>query len=370
MTGAREVLAKRLRKQAASCAALGSPLYEHLLHRSADDVEAGGPALRILEGHAFLAPGLAIALRFMGAVHRLVLVGEAPELARFYPSVGGVMGDPDGAWGAFRSVLEERRAQIQRSLDHLVQTNEVGRSGALLGGFLEVARQTELPLRCLEIGASAGLNLRWDAFRYRFGSSAWGPEGSPVVLDVFDPAPELDQAAEVVTRAGCDPDPIDPNSKEGRLTLSSYVWADQTERWTRLQRAIEVAARVPATVDQASAGDWAEDRLADLPAGAATVLYHSIVWQYLQPEEQRQVVEALDEAGARATDHAPVAWLRMEPPGVAVAAVREGRQAPDFTKGAAPAEELAQVHLTLWPGGETRLVGRSGYHGYPVRWLG
>jgi hypothetical protein len=33
-------------------------------------------------------------------------------------------------------------------------------------------------------------------------------------------------------------------------------------------------------------------------------------------------------------------------------------------------EPSAAVTLTLWPGGETRLLGRAGFHGAWVRWSG
>ena len=39
----------------------------------------------------------------------------------------------------------------------------MSRSSALIGGYLLVARETGLPLRVLETGASAGLNLRWNS---------------------------------------------------------------------------------------------------------------------------------------------------------------------------------------------------------------
>ena len=50
----------------------------------------------------------------------------------------------------------------------------MGPVGALLGGFLEVAHRTKLPLRILEVGASAGLNLNWDRYRYESTDGAWG----------------------------------------------------------------------------------------------------------------------------------------------------------------------------------------------------
>ena len=60
------------------------------------------------------------------------------------------------------------------------QTNEVLRSAALLGGFLTVAEETGLPLRCLELGSSAGLNQSWDAYGYRLGAD--GPARRPGLI--------------------------------------------------------------------------------------------------------------------------------------------------------------------------------------------
>src|SRR5206468_409136 len=100
----------------------------------------------------------ALALRLMAAVHRLVLEGKAPGLAPFYPSVGGT-GPPGEAWPAFVSTLEAHPDEVIAGAARPCQTNEVGRSAALLLGFLEVARWKGLPFRLLELGASAGLNL-------------------------------------------------------------------------------------------------------------------------------------------------------------------------------------------------------------------
>jgi len=337
-----------LRLQAEWCTRLGSPLYGVLCARAADDVEAGGPVAVVLAGHEDDRRASALALRLMGAVHRLVLAGEAPGLARHYPSVGGD-GQAAGAWPAFRALLEERCDEVRTLVERGVQTNEVGRAAALAPGFLTVARETGLPLRILEMGTSAGLNLRWDHFRYETGEQAWGDARSPVVLrGAWETSvPPFDATATVVERAGCDPSPVDPITEEGRLTLMSYVWPDQRERFALLRGAIEVACRVPADVERASAVGWLPTRLAAARPGVATVVFHSIALQYLDRSSRERALGAIADAGRRATADAPVAWLRMEPGG-----------------------EQAEVRLTVWPGGSERLVAATGFHGRPVRWLG
>jgi hypothetical protein len=342
-------LAWLLRLQADGCAHMGSRLYGALLGAAADDVEAGGPAWAVLADH--VAPGRAdaLALRLMAAVHRLVLLRQAPALALHYPSVGGTAADPDAACEAFLDLLAARTADVRERVALPCQTNEVGRTAALVGGFLDTAAATGLPLRILELGASAGLNLRWDRFRYGGGGATWGPAGSPVDLTGLwrIPPPVPDAAVEVVERRGCDLAPVDPTSPEGRLSLSASVWADQPHRFARLRGGLAVAADVPAPVDRASVHDWARGQLADPPSGCATVVFHSIVEEYLGGAVRRDLHAAIAEAGARATARTPLAWLRLEP----VTALREHA-----------------VTLTTWPGGRARELARCGAHGDGVVW--
>lgn len=289
----------------------------------------------VLQGHEDDPGPSVVALRLLGAVHRLVLRGDAPELAAHYPSVGGRPGDP---WPAFVAVLRTHRAELRRLVENPVQTNEPGRCVALLAGFLEVARVTSLPLQLLEVGASAGLSLRFDRYRYELGDERWGPADSPLVIRsrLAGGRPPLATPIEIASRAGCDPRPVDPRTEEGRLTLTSYVWPDQVERLERLRAALAVAREVEAPVERAGAADWVEARLAEPAPDTATVVFHSIVMQYMTDEERERFERAV-----RSHD---VAWLRME-----------------------PAAEAADVRLML--GGEDRLVARAGYHGDFVEWL-
>lgn len=339
-----------LQVQAAACRMLGSDLYARLLSAVAEDVRAGGAAWTVLQPHATREQSDALALRFMAAVHRLVLTGQVPALAAYYPSAGGDRSGA-GAGDALQFALRDHAATLTRDVALPCQTNEVGRCAALVGGFLTVAANTGLPLRLLEVGASAGLNLRWDRYSYAdtSGAPAWGDPASLVQLRghwEIDPA-LLATRVRVAQRRGCDPRPIEVTSAEGQLALTSSVWADQPARFERLRGALEIAQREPAAVEQARASDWLPARLAEDAAGTATVVYHSVVEQYMSAAERREMRAALSAAGARATPDAPLYWLRMEP------------------------EHLLRamtVRLTCWPAGDEQLLATAGAHGDPVRW--
>jgi len=340
---AQETIAGQLQWQADACRMIGSPLYAGLMERAADDVRAGGPTAEILRGHEDDPRFSVLGLRLLGAVNRLVLTGKEPALAEAYASARVTE-----AWERLRDVLRRNSAELRDSLVRPVQTNEVGRCAALLFGFLTVAGETGLPLRLLEVGASAGLNLRWDRFAYAADGFAWGAMDSPLRLEfeLEGEVPALPAAVEVAARRGCDANPIDATTPEGRLTLLSFVWPDQPERIARVEAALEIASREPVTLDRETASTWARRMLAEATPGRATVIYHSIVSQYLSDDERTALFDGIREAGERATAAAPLAWLRME-----------------------PADDRAKLELTAWPGGEDRLLARVGYHGTPVELL-
>jgi hypothetical protein len=345
-TRARGILAQRLQRQASWCDDLGSPLYGSLLRSAADDLNSEGAVWRVVAGFENEDGQSALALRLMGSVHRLVLMGRLPNLALRYPSVGGD-GDARAAWPAFRHALVERQAEIRELLPRGCQTNEVGRSAALLGGFLEVARRTGKRLRILELGASAGFNLRWDSYRYESGDDGWGHHESPVRFEhSFEVAPPLDGHVELVGRKGCDIDPIDPTSPDGSLTLRSFVWADQNDRFRLLEGAIAVARQVPVEVERVDAATFLERELASSRTGVATVVFHSVFMQYVDADGRRRIQSAIESAAARASRDGPLAYLRME-----------------------PGAQTFEVRLTTWPGGGDELLALSRAHGTGVRWL-
>lgn len=349
-------LAARFRWQATRAVVRDAPLMVGLLNRVADDLEQGGALTRPLLGRADEPRGWVLPLRLMAAVHRLVLTGAAEELRAVYPSADRGVADAAEVWPAFAGVLGDHAGEIDRLLDRPLQTNEVGRCAALLVGFAAVTAEHALPLATLELGASAGLNLHWDRFRYDWAGGGFGPEDATVRLSGFD-APVAIGAGRppvVVARAGCDLAPLDPADAETRLTLRSCVWADQLDRLVRLEAALDVARAHAVPVERADAADWLERRLGSRRAGATTVVYQSIVDQYLSADVRARIVAVLEAVGATATPAAPLAWVRIEPPA-------EAEAADD------PDHGLAEIRVRTWPSGVDRVVGRAGYHGRPTR---
>jgi len=328
-----------------------SPLCIELMRGAADDIDRGGEVATLFDGIP-TPPGSVPQLRLLGALHHIVLSGQAPELAEFYPSAGGSRA-AEGAWPVALAMIHEHREDVRARLGHTVQTNEPGRSAVLFAGLLWLTDRYRRPIRLLELGASAGLNLHFDRYSYVVRGRQLGDRASPLrFLEPWSPPPPIDlEAAEtglrVAARTGCDLAPLDPTREEDRLTLLSYIWPDELDRIDRLRAALEVAMRDPIPVVAARASEWLPGAIAGRDDGELTVVWHSVFRQYLEPEEW----EALDEVFRSAADGLPdgrLVWLSMEP-------ARDHTAALQLTLRDRPDEP------------ETRLAW-CGDHGLPIQW--
>lgn len=336
-------------RQARACTALGSPFTARLCQLAAARLDTSDAVFRTIltwPGDTS-ARGDALPLRFAGALHALVLSDQDADLQAVYPPHDVT---DDDLWNAITKTTGRHAPFILERLTSAPQTNEIRRSAVLLPGFLTITARFGLPLDLAEIGASAGLNLQWDKYQHRLGGIEWGDEASAVHLapDWQGPNPPIAEI-EVRQRLGCDLNPLDPTSADDRLRLMSYVWADQRDRMERLTAALAIAAPAPPTVERADALSWLPRVLARPTEGAVRVIYHSVAWQYLPPDDQAEGEAIITEAGSRATPEAPLARLAME--------------ADDKTDGAA-------ITLQIWPGGERQDLGRADFHGRWVKWKG
>lgn len=340
-----------LRTQAEACGHLGSPMYAELLRALASDAEAGGPTARVLRGHEDDPGPSGLALRLAGSVHRLVLAGVTAELTPYYPSVGGAW--TSAGVDAVLAFLDGRGDEVRPLLGQAPQTNEIGRAAALLGGLLRLVERWPLPVRLFEIGSSGGLNLHPDRIRYTDDAGgSWGPQDSPVVLESAwnGRSLPLDGRVVILERGGSDMSPVDVTTEDGRLTLASYVWPDMTARHARLAGAVELARRRPVDVEESDAASYVE-RLA-LEPGAVTVLWHSVMWQYMPSGQQERVLARLADLGASAHADAPLVHLFAEP-----------------TRRTPADDHRFWVVSESWPGGgEREFLGTMFPLGIPVTW--
>jgi hypothetical protein len=332
---------------------LGSPFMARLMARAAEQIERGGTIAAAIGDWPGDPNVDALPLRFAGALHALVLAGADAELAALYPP-RGESEDIDRLWRAVEQAVAARPEHFAAYLALPPQTNEVGRSALLLPAFGTVAQATGLPLRLLEIGASAGLNLNWDHYHFDYGAARWGDPTSPVelVCEWRGQPAALPATIAVASRAACDRDPIDLADEAQRQRLRSYIWLDQRARLERLDGAIALARAATIRVERADAADWLEARLAEPAPGAATVLYQSVVLQYLPAPARARIRAMLAAAGARATRQSPLAHVSLE---------------------FAPDSGGYELRLTLWPGGGERTARRLAVthpHGAWLDWLG
>lgn len=301
--------------QAAQCEGR-SALYADLCRQYATDPVAAdivGPD-----------PGWDAPLRLLGGLHYLVLGGEAR------------WDDP----------LAEHREFLRKFVaTQGVQTNEVQRSWVLLPLFLRVAAQTgasEFDL--VELGPSAGLNLVWDRYHYRYEGGTWGPAGSPLRLEGEErrpvPAELLELAPRVRAHIGIDRAPIDVTSEEGARLLRSFVWAGQDERMARLENAMAALREDPPELVR---GDFVEalpEVLAGLPGGGLPVVFQTASFGYLSNEGRDRVRGALEAFGE---EHA-LAFISAGQPRV-------------------PKDDRWGLRLVYWPGGEREFAGHADWHG-------
>ena len=228
-----------------------------------------------------------------GWIATLPLIKQQPNLvfaaARWHdvPAPGpygalrdALLGD-DAAGGAIRATIMARSTQ----------TNEVGRLATLAPVLGLIQQSSGRPLALVEAGASAGLCLFPDRWRYRWHheggtESRPGPAGGVLDCAVTGNPPLPTSAVEVAWRAGIDLNPLDVRDPDAMAWLAGLVWPEQDGRRTRLAQAIGIARDDPPYLVR---GDLLEE-LPDLVHEAAghghPVVFHSAVAAYLEPEDR------------------------------------------------------------------------------------
>jgi hypothetical protein len=296
------------------------------------------------------------------AVHDLLLrdaeAGVDPDpLSRWYPSVSGAPIPEESPWEAFRNFCVSRRESLEPVIANgRTQTCVVHRSAVILPSLacLPVVEAAGGRVGLLEIGPSAGLNLRLDCYGYEYhdrdgGSVVWGAANAEPRLVVEDRGPSpppLPERLEVVARRGLELNPLDLSDPAVVRWLRALIWPEHLQRATTMDAALAHVASIPAEIHQGDATTDIEAHVRALPEGAARVVFATQVFYQIPVEGRRAILDGL----ARASDVAPVDLVLMESSGDGDSLV---------------------THFAFQNGlrGETRKLAHVDSHGRAVTWL-
>lgn len=312
----------------------GSPLYERLALDIAEDPE-------MLAFAALARSEQPQANILFAAVHALLLSGAKHSLADYYPSCGGRRAADGGAYSEFKSFVAREREHLERLIrTRVTNTNEVGRSALLYTAYDVIARETDAPLNIIEIGPSAGLNLNWFRYGYRYAGEAGSPlvrnDGAALILSSElrgQLRPKLArQVPEVRSIIGLELNPVNLSQTQERLWLRALVWPERVDRLKRLDAALAIAEQNPPRIEQGSASADLTKLLDRVPAGPLTITHTLVTYQF-SPEQLAAFELALSNAGR----HRPIYEVGVE---------WDGSHYPisltRYRAGAAQREELAR----------------------------
>ncbi|MDE3722806.1 DUF2332 domain-containing protein [Nocardiopsis sp. N85] len=307
--------------------------------RFAEHYEAGGAA-----SYARIARALATDDEVVGLVLGL------PRGNKRQPNLllGAVrfLGGPVEDWEGFRAwVVEHWGAVREVVLERMTQTNEVRRCAALVPVLGTLAG----PLGLVEVGASAGLCLYPDRYRYSYdGATPIGPLDSPVLLECSTSGgvPVPGRVPEVAWRAGVDLNPLNVADEEDVRWLEALIWpgAQEGVRRARLRAAASVAVADPAPI---VAGDLVEEvagLVSRVPRGVTPVVVHSAVLTYLPVVERERFAALMGEL--------PGHWVSCE----------GWRVFPELEGGRGPVDTDMTVAV------DGRVVAWAGEHGHSLTW--
>jgi hypothetical protein len=266
-----------------------------------------------------------------------------------------VGGTPAG-YPEFREcVLGNREAVTATMLSRRTQTNEVGRCAALY----PVLACLPQPLALIDVGASAGLCLLVDKYRYEYDGVVAGDPDSPVTLrshvegEPFELGP-----LSISWRAGIDLNPLDVTSDGDVQWLRTLVWPGQDERLARLDAAIALALADPPRVVAGDLNERLEELAASAPADATLVVMHTAVLWYVPEPGRVSFLERIRRLGCH--------WLSQEAPGlfphIDERLRAHGERPPEDTATYVLSLDHEPVALTAPHGGWIRRLDRMGHN--------
>jgi hypothetical protein len=216
-------------------------------------------------------------------------------------------GERPGDGESLRHGLLDAWSEVSRTImRRSTQTNEPARCAVLLPLLHRIGG----PIALIELGAAAGLCLIPDRYGYAYsdGTAVHPPDGpGDLVIQCRIAAGRLplDLAApRIVWRAGVDLNPLDPADPDTAAWLTALVWPEHEHRRRRLAAALRLAAAQGLRIERGDLRGRVSALVAEAPAGATPVVFHSAALAYLTAEDRAAAAAAITSSGAR--------WISFE----------------------------------------------------------
>lgn len=269
-----------------------SPLYEQLALGVADDPE------------------------LVGRLNTLPAGKRQPNL--LLAAARQVGGTPLGYKDFRERVLDRWDAVAATMLSRRTQTNEVGRCT----GLYPVLASLPQPLALIDVGASAGLCLLADKYRYDYDGVVAGDVDSPLTLECTVEGEPFESGLRVggmaggigngpltiSWRAGIDLNPLDVTSADDVDWLRTLVWPGEDDRLARLEAAIALAQADPPRVVAGDLNEGLEALATQAPTEATLVVMHTAVLWYVPEPGRVSFLELMRRLGCH--------WISQEAPGL------------------------------------------------------
>ncbi len=331
-----------------------APLYSRLAGALADDADVVDLLTSAPEPQQ-------IPVLLFAAVHSLLLAGEGPALAAYYPNLAAtpLVTDP---YPEFRGFVFDHELALRELISRRsTQTNEVGRCASFLPALGLVADECG-PLALVDVGTSGGLNLLLDRFSYQYlpGGTVGMPSEVNLTCATRGNVPVPSGMPSIAAAIGIDRDPIDVSDEEAARWLEACVWPDQLERFERLVAAIALARSDPPDV---RVGDAIEDLVRTVEEAALSghpVVTNSWVLNYLTGEQRTAYVDTLDAVGTTRD----LSWVIAESPAETPELPVPGKDTDDADK------HLTVLSLVTWRNGRraARRLATTHPHGFWLHW--
>lgn len=269
----------------------GSPLYRRLAEVVADDPELIRVINRIEHRPS---PNMLFA-----SVQFLLMQGADSPLREYYPSLVDDPRPVDGVAGHFKEfVLDHEESIAEMGRARYTQTNECKRCAALLPAVWATGLER---FHLIEIGASAGLNLAMDRYRYRWGDIEWGPD-SPVLLEAGSRGGRVrPREIEILSRIGLDLNPIDMSDPEERAWLDALIWPEHQQRRRRLEEASSIISEVSLELVKGDATETLPEILGRLPVTEPVIVMNSMALMQFGRTQRETLYTSMAEEGERRT---------------------------------------------------------------------